>query len=288
MATQKKVDLPVSTTVFDLPPTPEAMMREQLAFVGLDEAAKRQMYLDGEPLLANAADWVAAAYDHLSRFAPTAKALGWEGRIPEDELYLRRTFFSGWIGRTIGVDTSDEFARYLFHAGRVHAGYGPDRRFVPPEWVSLSLTLILRMFSAVVPAERLGLWASYLGVQQEVMRAGFDAAVDLEKGRTLIKVDALGLARPALPEPLEVRLPQGGTVLEAVRKVFAFRPELRDIALEPVQDAEEHAGWMEEVVRWRFKPRWALLKNGRDVAYLEGLATRLKTGDSLTFLPPGR
>ena len=45
---------------------------------------------------------------------------------------------------------------------------------------------------------------------------------------------------------------------------------------------------MEEVTRWRFRPRWTLLKNGRDVAYLEGLATRLKTGDTLTFLPPGR
>ncbi|WP_287371898.1 protoglobin domain-containing protein [Oceanithermus sp.] len=288
MATPPKTEQPVWTQVLDLPPPPEAQMREQLAFVGLNETAKRQMYLDGEPLLAHAADWVAAAYDHLSRFAPTAKALGWEGRIPEDELYLRRTFFSGWIGRTIGVDTSDEFARYLFHAGRVHAGYGPDRRFVPPEWVSLSLTLILRMFSTVVPAERLGLWTSYLGVQQEVMRAGFEAALELEKGRTAVKVDALGLALPALPEPLEVRIPQGGTVLDAVLKVLTFRPELRDIALEPVQDTEEHAGWMEEVTRWRFKPRWALLKNGRDVAYLEGLATRLKTGDHLTFLPPGR
>ncbi len=288
MATKNETSPSVTATVFDLPPLPEHQMREELAFVGIDEAAKRQMYLDGEPLLRHAAEWVAAAYDHLSRFAPTAKALGWEGRIPEDELYLRRTFFSGWMGRTIGVDTSDEFARYLFHAGRVHAGYGPDRRFVPPEWVSLSLTLVLRMFSTVVPAERLGLWSSYLGVQQEVMRAGFDAAMELEKGRTVIKVDALGLARPALPEPLEVRLPQGATVLDAVLKVFAFRPELRDVALEPVQDAEEHAGWMEEVTRWRFKPRWALLKNGRDVAYLEGLATRLKTGDTLTFLPPGR
>lgn len=288
MATKQATEHPVWAQTLNLPPTPEAQMREQLAFVGLDEAARRQMYLDGEPLLAHAADWVAAAYDHLSRFAPTAKALGWEGRIPEDELYLRRTFFSGWIGRTIGVDTSDEFARYLFQAGRVHAGYGPERRFVPPEWVSLSLTLILRMFSTVVPAERLGLWGGYLGVQQEVMRAGFEAARALEQGRIVIRVNALGLALPALPEPLEVRLPQGGTVQDALFKVFTFRPELRDIALEPVQDAEEHAGWMEEVTRWRFKPRWALLKNGRDVAYLEGLATRFKNGDTLTFLPPGR
>ncbi len=287
MATQKKVEKPVWTEILDLPQLPETQMREQLAFVGLNEAAKRELYLDGEPLLRHAADWVAAAYDHLSRYAPTAKALGWEGRIPEDELYLRRTFFSGWIGRTIGVDTSDEFARYLFHAGRVHAGYGPGRHFVPPEWVSLSLSLILRMFSSVVPAERLGLWSGYLAVQQEIMRLGYDAAVALERGRAAVRVNALGLALPALPEPLTVRV-DGGTVREALEKTFAFRPELRDIALEPVLDAEEHAGWMEEVVRWRFKNNWTVLKNGRDVAYLEGLATRLKNGDSLTFLPPGR
>ncbi|WP_457630777.1 protoglobin domain-containing protein [Oceanithermus sp.] len=287
MPTQKKTETPVWTEIIDLPQLPETQMREQLAFVGLDEEAKRQMYLDGEPLLRHAADWVAAAYDHLSRYAPTAKALGWEGRIPEDDLYLRRTFFSGWIGRTIGVDTSDEFARYLFHAGRVHAAYGPGRHFVPPEWVSLSLSLILRMFSSVVPAERLGLWAGYLAVQQEIMRLGFDASVALSRGRTAVRVNALGLAMPALPEALEVRV-DGGTVREALEKTFAFRPELRDIALEPVLDAEEHAGWMEEVVRWRFKNNWTILKNGRDVAYLEGLSTRLKTGDELTFLPPGR
>jgi len=287
MATQKKTEIPVWTEIIDLPEPPEVQMKEQLAFVGLNEDAKRQMYLDGEPLLRHAADWVAAAYDHLSRYAPTAKALGWEGRIPEDDLYLRRTFFSGWIGRTIGVDTSDEFARYLFHAGRVHAGYGPGKHFVPPEWVSLSLSLILRMFSSVVPAERLGLWSGYLAVQQEIMRLGYDASVALDHGRAAVRINALGLALPALPEPVEVRI-NSGTVREALEKIFAFRPELRDIALEPVLDAEEHAGWMEEVVRWRFKNNWTILKNGRDVAYLEGLSTRLKNGDELTFLPPGR
>ncbi len=283
----KKTEIPVWTEILDLPEPPERQMAEQLAFVGINEDAKRQMYLDGEPLLRHAADWVAAAYDHLSRYAPTAKALGWEGRIPDEDLYLRRTFFSGWMGRTIGVDTSDEFARYLFHAGRVHAGYGPGGHFVPPQWVSLSLSLILRMFATVVPAERIGLWTAYLSVQQELMRLGYEASLALGKGRTAIKANALGLALPALPQALEVHV-DSGTVREALEKIFAFRPELRENALEPVPDAEEHAGWMEEVRRWRFKNNWTVLKNGRDVSYLEGLSTRLKSGDSLTFLPPGR
>ena len=74
MATAKKTEIPVWTEIIDLPEPPEVQMKEQLAFVGLNEDAKRQMYLDGEPLLRHAADWVAAAYDHLSRFAPPSPA----------------------------------------------------------------------------------------------------------------------------------------------------------------------------------------------------------------------
>jgi len=271
----------------ELPPFPEERFSKLLAFAGIDDAAKRRMYLDAERLLEHAADWIKAAYDALARFPDTARALGWESRVPEDELRIRRTFFSAWMGRTIGVDTSREFARYLHQAGRVHAGYGPEKRFVPPEWVSMAYAYVLNAFSAVVEKDRVGLWAAYLAAQEEVMRQGFEAAMALSQGRVVIEVEALGIARPALPEPLEVRLVHG-TVREALEKVFAFEPNLADQALEAEPVAVEEGLWMEEGFVYALKPRWTVLVGGRDVRYLKGLDTRLKTGERLTLLPPGR
>ena len=273
--------------VLELPPFPEERFSKLLAFAGIDDEAKRRMYLDAEGLLERAADWIKAAYDALSRFPDTARALGWESRVPEDELRIRRTFFSAWMGRTIGVDTSREFARYLHQAGRIHAGYGPEKRFVPPEWVSMAYAYVLNAFAGVVAKERVGLWAAYLAAQEEVMRQGFEAALALSTGRVAVRVEALGVARPALPEPLEVRLVHG-TVREALEKAFAFEPALADQALEPVPVAVEEGLWMEEAFVYAFKPRWTVLVEGRDVRYLKGLDTRLKTGERVTLLPPGR
>lgn len=89
------------------------------------------MRLDAERLLAEAASFVAGVYDHLSRHPSTAKALGWEGRVPEEELYLRRAFFAAWLARTLGVDTSREFAREVYRAGLWHGGLGPKRARIP-------------------------------------------------------------------------------------------------------------------------------------------------------------
>jgi len=271
----------------ELPPFPEEQFSKLLAFAGIDDEAKRQMHLDAEGLLERAADWIKAAYDALSRFPDTARALGWESRVPEDELKIRRTFFSAWMGRTIGVDTSREFARYLHLAGRVHAGYGPERRFVPPEWVSMAYAYVLNAFASVVDPSRIGLWAAYLAAQEEVMRRGFEAGMELKKGRVAVEFEALGIARPALKERLEVRLVHG-TLKELLEKVFAFEPALADLALEAEPVAVEEGLWMEEGFVYKLKPRWTLLVGGRDARYLKGLETRLKTGDRVTLLPPGR
>src|SRR2546426_1152619 len=98
------------TLVLDLPPPPEEVFADLLAFRGLGEEA---------------ASFGAGVYAHLSRHPGTARALGWEGRVPEEELYLRRAFFSAWLARTLGVDTSGEFAREVYRAGLWHGGLGP-------------------------------------------------------------------------------------------------------------------------------------------------------------------
>ncbi|GGN04421.1 hypothetical protein GCM10007092_18660 [Thermus composti] len=271
------------TLVLDLPPLPEEVFRDLLAFGGLGEAEKRAMRLDAERLLAEAASFVAQVYDHLSRHPGTARALGWEGRVPEGELYLRRAFFSAWLARTIGVDTSAEFAREVYRAGLWHGGLGPKRAQIPPEYVGLSFAMVGRYVAERVRDARP--WLVYLSAQEEVMRKGFDAALALKEGRMGVRFQALGLARPAQPEPLSLR---AGSVGEALGKVFAVNPALRDIALEPLPSEEEAGLWLEPKVLWRLRPRFAVLWEGRDVRYLAGLATPLAEGGTLTLLPPGR
>jgi molybdopterin converting factor small subunit len=269
--------------LLELPPLPEETFAELLAFGGLDEKARRAMRLEAERLLEGAAAFVAGVYDHLSRHPGTAKALGWEGRVPEEELYVRRAFFGAWLARTIGVDTSAEFAREVYRAGLWHGGLGPKRARIPPEYVGLSFAMVARYV-----AERVGdvrPWLVYLSAQEEVMRKGYEAAMALKEGGARVRFQALGLAHPAQPDPLELRAAMAG---EALAKVLAVNPGLRDVALEGVPDEEEVGLWTEARLLWRLRPRWTLLLNGRDVRYLKGLATPVREGDGLTLLPPGR
>ncbi len=269
--------------VLDLPPLPEEVFADLLAFGGLGEEARRAMRLDAERLLEGAAAFVARVYDHLSRHPGTARALGWEGRVPEEELYLRRAFFSAWLARTLGVDTSQEFAREVYRAGLWHGGMGPRRAHIPPEYVGLAFALVAQYVAARVRDVRP--WLVYLSAQEEVMRKGFGAALALRQGRVAVRFQALGLAYPALPKPVAL---QAGSVGEALGKVFAAHPALRDLALEALPSEEEVGLWLESRTLWRLRPRWTVLQNGRDVRYLEGLRTPLQEGDFLTLLPPGR
>jgi molybdopterin converting factor small subunit len=269
--------------LLDLPPLPEEAFANLLAFGGLDKETQRAMRLEAERLLEGAAAFVAGVYDHLSRHLGTAKALGWEGRVPEEELYVRRAFFGAWLARTIGVDTSTEFAREVYRAGLWHGGLGPKRAHIPPEYVGLSFALVARYVVERVRDVRP--WLVYLSGQEEVMRKGYDAALALKEGAHGVQFQALGLAHPAQPEPLDLRAATAG---EALAKVLTVNPTLRDVALEGIPSEEEVGLWTEAKVLWRLRPRWALLLNGRDVNYLWGLATPVKEGDRLTLLPPGR
>jgi hypothetical protein len=235
--------------LLDLPPLPEEAFADLLAFGGLDKETQRAMRLEAERLLEGAAAFVAGVYDHLSRHPGTAKALGWEGRVPEDELYVRRAFFGAWLARTIGVDTSAEFAREVYRAGLWHGGLGPKRAHIPPEYVGLSFAMVARYV-----AERVGdvrPWLVYLSAQEEVMRKGYEAAMALKEGGARVRFQALGLAHPAQPDPLELRAATAG---EALAKVLAVNRGLRDVALEAVPDEEEAGLWTEARLLWRLRP----------------------------------
>ncbi len=272
------------TPVLDLPPLPEEVFRDLLVFAGVGEGEKRRMRQEAERLLEGASAFVAQVYDALSRHPGTARALGWEGRVPEEELYLRRAFFGAWLARTIGVDTSAEFAREVYRAGLWHGGLGPKGAYIPPEYVGVSFAHVARYIAQRVQDPTP--WLGYLAAQEEVMRQGFDAALRLKEGSLSLSFQALGLAHPAQPRPLAFRA--FGTVEEALYKVFTVNPSLRDLALEPLWTEEEVGLWTEAKTLYRFKPHWTVLLNGRDIRYLQGLATPLPPGATLTLLPPGR
>lgn len=277
----------IEKELFHLPAAPEAAFGRYLAFVGLDARAKRHMREDTEALLERSTSWVRRVYQHLSDFDETRAVLGWQGRLSEEQLRVRRQFFGGWLARTIGVDTSAEFARELYRTGQVHAGHGPERRHVPEDYVGLAFGLVLGFFAEVVPASRLGFWQGYLAAQQEVMRNGFHSALVLGAGSLEVDLEALGLAYEALPERLGVHL-ETGLLCEAVEKALVYLPALREVGLEPVPSTHEQGHWMEADTLWTFRPGWTLLVNGRDAAYLQGLSTPLSPGDTVTVLPPGR
>ena len=191
--------------------------------------------------------------------------------------------FAAWLARTIGVDAAAGFARGVYRAGLWHGGLGPKGALIPPEYVGLSFAQVGRYVAERVRDVRP--WLVYLSAQEEVMRKGFDAALALREGKVAVRFQALGLAHPALPRPLALR---AGSVEEALFKAFAVNPALRDLALEVLAAEEEVGLWLEPKTLWRLRPRWTVLLNGRDVRYLEGLATPLREGDLLTRLPPGR
>ena len=67
-----------------------------------------------EPLFRAGPDLVAGTFAHLASRPETAGLLGWEQHVGARRLEERRRFFTVWLARTLGVDTSDEFALYLW------------------------------------------------------------------------------------------------------------------------------------------------------------------------------
>ena len=97
--------------------------QRMLRFVNLKDDERGEMARTVEALLLRANEMVVQTYDYLRSFPETAEILGWETGVDEEHLEERRRFFTIWLSRTLGLDTSEEFARYLFRAGQYHAGH---------------------------------------------------------------------------------------------------------------------------------------------------------------------
>lgn len=284
----------------DLLPDPRDEWRRLLRFVDWSEADRQAAARSVEALFRRGPELVEATYDHLARVPETAAILGWEEGPDPAHLEERRRFLTVWLARTLGLDTSDELALYLFRAGLMHAGLGPRRVHVPPEYVTGSIGLVQASFArylaeAGLPSDALaaalGAWSRYLSIQLDLMLLGYRAAVELGDGAVSVRCASYGRLRSLLNgRDVTVAAKPGAPLADVLRKLFNAYPEVRAEVLDRVWDEREPSSslWAEVVPTYVPKPGWRVLLNGRDVRYDGGLARPVRAGDEVALFPPGR
>jgi molybdopterin converting factor small subunit len=284
----------------DLMPEPGEEWRRMLRFIGLNRQDKLAMSRSAESLLQRAHELVVNTYDYLRSVPETAAILGWEDGVDEAHLEERRRFFTIWLTRTLGLDTGDEFADYLFRAGKFHAGHGPRRVHTPPAYVIASIGLVLASFAtymseaglaADVIAGALAGWNKYLMVQLHLMLLGYQAALVMETGSQKIQITLFGRLRDIVgSRELSLAVEESADVGDALRKLFNYHPQVRPEALELVwqADNERDSLWLEVFPVYRPRSGWRVLLNGRNIAYAGGFDSAVTDGDTLAIFPPGR
>ena len=271
-----------------------------LRFVGLDDDVKLAMSRSVETLFRRGTELVINTYDYLSSVPETAAILGWENGVDEAHLEERRRFFTVWLARTLGMDTSEEFAYYLFRAGKIHAGHGPRRVHVPPAYVTASVGLVQATFArfmqeAQLPADviagAMDGWSRYLSIQINQMELGYRAARELDQGDIPVRVTVFARLRGLVgTQETHLRVGKDAPLREALRKFFNYYPKARNEALERVWHSreDEDSLWVEMVEAYTPRGGWRILLNGRDVEYEQGLDAVLHAEDEIAIFPPGR
>ncbi len=291
---------PASMELRGLWSAPEETWDTMRRFINLNDDDIAAMVATSEILLRNAADFVVAAYDHLRNLPETASILGWEQEVDEEHLAERRRFFAVWIARTIGIDLSHEFARYMYRAGRIHAGHGPRQISVDDMYVTGTMTLILDAFGSwfraagmdtATATRALTGWNKYLLMQLQVMLDGTRAARAIEEGNIAVRVALFGRMRALLGrEEMAIRVASGDSVGTVLVKFFNYYPEVRSEALDwEWVGKSEDATWLTDFEKvYTPKRYWNVLLNGKDVRFLEGFNTPVQDGDVVGLFPPGR
>ncbi len=283
-----------------LAPEPHDEWRRMLRFVAWTDTDTLAASRSVEALLQRGHELVVTTYDYLTRVPETAAILGWESGVDEAHLEERRRFFTIWLARTLGLDTSDEFAVYLFRAGKYHAGHGPRRIHTPPEYVTGSIGLVQAAFArymaeAGLPTETLAsamtAWSKYLSVQLNQMLLGYRIGRDMDRGPLSVPISVFGRLRPLVgSERTQVRASTGANVAEVLRKFFNYYPQVRAEALDRVWRSEDRSDslWIEVEPSYVPRDGWRVLLNGRDVKYGGGFDAPIQEGDEIALFPPGR
>lgn len=270
-------------------------MRE---FVDLEQADIDAMTAMIEPLARHEHEIVTAIYKHLERDEEMSLILGWENGPDGADLARRRQYLTLWLSRTIGMDLSDDFARFLFDAGRKYAGDGPGQVRVPERYVVGIVNLIYARFMDTLMKEvpvdaalcrTLLAWNKMLIMQLTVILAGYHSACDIFNGDFPVKVSLFSTLREAAGQrEVTVYVPSGSRVETVLRRLFEYLPQLRA----PVFEAE----WIEGernmssrtptlVVEKAYELRRGrrVTLNGRDLARHGGAGAPLAQGDELAI-----
>jgi len=290
-----------SLEIHGLTPEPATEWRHLLRFVGLNADDRRAMSRTVEALMRRAPEMVVDTYNYLQSVPETAAVLGWEAGFDEAHLEERRRFFTVWLARVLGMDTSDEFAAYLFRAGKYHAAHGPRHIHVPPAYVTTSIGLMGAAFArclgeAGLPGEviapAMAGWNKYLSVHLHLMNMGYAVAREMESGDFPVTFALFGRLRAtAGVRELTARAYEGATLETLLRKFFNYVPELRADCLRPVWHAHEkdNANWIEVYQSYAPAPGgWRFLLNGRSAAHEAGFAAVVHPQDVISIFPPGR
>ena len=287
-------------TLHKLAPDPSAEWKQSLAFMALGADDRLAMAQTTETLLRRAPELVVGTYDYLLSVPETAAILGWESGADEAHLAERRQFFAVWLARTLGLDTSDEFAHYLFHAGKLHAAHGPRKTFVPPTYINGAIGLVMASFStymleaglpAALIAKSSAGWNKYLMAQLHLMLLGYEVAMALDDGEAVIPVTLYARMQTMVGKSeVAVHVHEGAQTAVLLQKFFSYYPHARHDALETVWESRENEEDLWEKVAPVYVPKfgWRVLKNGRDLNYDGGFVAPLHTGDTIAIFPPGR
>jgi molybdopterin converting factor small subunit len=253
-----------------------------------------------ETLLQRASELVVGTYDYLRAVPETAAILGWEKDVDTTHLQERRRFFSIWLSRTLGIDTSTEFANYLFRAGQMHAGHGPRQIHTPPAYVTASIGLVQASFAryldeAGLPAETIAQamagWCKYLSVQLNQMLMGYSVATEYSRGDYNVRCSFFGRLRPAIGQSrLMIPAQSGSRVSDILEKLFNYYPQARRMALDRIWLSEEREDSLWTEVNPAYVPQkgWRVILNGRDLGFDKGFLTPVFEEDEISVFPPGR
>lgn len=289
--------------VSGLKPAPEEEWERLREFLGLGDADRQAMLETVEPLFKRGHELVVGNYDYLLKNHETAAILGWDQGVDPQHLAERRRFFTVWLARTLSLDFSHDFARYLFRAGQYHAGHGPRHIHVPEVYVTGAISLVNATFArfvaeempgaAVTPAALAG-WNKYLTLHLHMMLLGYQAALELAQGDFELKVSLFGRLRTLLGrKEFNIHLATGDRLGGALRKMLNYFPHLRGAVfdidwLEGERLDATGTPWLTVEKSYRLKPGWRVLVNGRDISYSGGLDIPLSAGDEMQLFPPGR
>jgi len=286
-----------------LNPAPEEEWQRMQEFLGLGQADIEAMLQTVEPLFRRGYELVVGNYEYLLQNHETAAILGWEQGADPEHLAERRRFFTVWLARTLGLDFSDDFARYLFRAGQIHAGHGPRQIHVPELYVTGAISLVNATFArflseempgAPVVPQALAGWNKVLTLHLHMMLTGYQTARALDSGDFSLKVSLFGRMRAVTGRrELMLRLSKGARVETALQKFFNYFPQAREEVfktnwLDGFRLDATGTPWLTTERVYQVKPGWRVLLNGRDLAYLGGPRIPVSPRDELSIFPPGR